>query len=89
MGLDAKEYRLSRCHRPCDGFTAFRRYQAHFQYATEMAPLVCVDFGLFCHAIKNLLDNALKHTTGRVEDLICVEESISVCSFGENSSRTC
>lgn len=48
----------------------------------EMAPLVNVDFELFATAIKNILDNALKHSSGDVDVDIDLE-SISICSFGE------
>jgi len=47
----------------------------------EMAPLVNVDFELFATAIKNLLDNALKHSSEEVAVDIDLE-SISICSFG-------
>ncbi len=48
----------------------------------EMAPLVRVDFELFATAIKNLLDNALKHSTEAV-DVTMDLESITMSSFGE------
>lgn len=48
----------------------------------EMAPLVNVDFDLFATAIKNILDNALKHSTEAVEVDIGLD-SMSICSFGE------
>ena len=48
----------------------------------EMAPLVQVDFELFATALKNLLDNALKHSHERVEVDICTQ-SISIGSVGE------
>jgi len=48
----------------------------------EMAPLVKVDFELFATAIKNILDNALKHSTEAVAVDIGLE-SMSICSFGE------
>jgi len=48
----------------------------------EMAPLVKVDFDLFATAIKNILDNALKHSTESVEVDIGLD-SMSICSFGE------
>lgn len=48
----------------------------------EMAPLVSVDFELFATAIKNILDNALKHSTESV-DISMDIKSITVSSFGE------
>lgn len=48
----------------------------------EMAPLVSVDFELFATAIKNILDNALKHSTESV-DVTMDLQSITVSSFGE------
>lgn len=48
----------------------------------EMAPLVTVDFELFATAIKNILDNALKHSSEAV-DITMDLKSITVSSFGE------
>lgn len=47
-----------------------------------VAPLVLVDFELFATALKNLLDNALKHSADEVEVNIS-KESICVCSKGK------
>lgn len=48
----------------------------------EMAPLVNVDFELFATAIKNILDNALKHSSDDV-GVDIDQESINIWSFGE------
>lgn len=48
----------------------------------EMAPLVTVDFELFATAIKNILDNALKHSSEAV-DITMDLKSITMSSFGE------
>lgn len=80
--LDAKEYRLVDVLDHAMDLLLLGDTKRISIVPQEMAPLVCVDFELFATAIKNLLDNALKHTTGRVEVDMCTE-SISVCSFGE------
>ncbi len=80
--LDAKEYRLvDVLDHAMDLLLLGDTKRIHIP-PQEMAPLVNVDFELFATAIKNLLDNALKHTSERVEVDICVE-SLSVCSYGE------
>lgn len=80
--LDAKEYRLVDVLDHAMDLLLLGDTKRISIVPQEMAPLVCVDFELFATAIKNLLDNALKHTTGRVEVDMCTE-SINVCSFGE------
>lgn len=80
--LDAKEYRLvDVLDHAMDLLLLGDTKRIHIP-PQEMAPLVNVDFELFATAIKNLLDNALKHTSERVEVDICAE-SLSVCSYGE------
>ncbi len=46
------------------------------------ASLIEVDFELFATALKNLLDNALKHSAGTIEVTLCAQ-SIKVCSKGK------
>lgn len=48
----------------------------------EHAPLVMVDFELFATAIKNLLDNALKHSQATI-DVDIRAQSLGICSDGE------
>lgn len=80
--LEAKEYRLvDVLDHAMDLLLLGDTKRIHIP-PQEMAPLVKVDFELFATAIKNLLDNALKHTSERVEVDICAD-SISVCSYGE------
>ena len=80
--LDAKEYRLvDVLDHAMDLLLLGDTKRIHIR-PQEMAPIVNVDFELFATAIKNLLDNALKHTSERVEVDICAE-SLSVCSYGE------
>lgn len=80
--LDAKEYRLvDVLDHAMDLLLLGDTKRIHIP-PQEMAPLVNVDFELFATAIKNLLDNALKHTSERVDVDICTE-SLSVCSYGE------
>ena len=79
--LEAKEYRLVDVidHAMDLLMSETKRIHIHFQ---ESAPLVMVDFELFATALKNLLDNALRHSSGEVEVYIC-PESISIGSYGE------
>ena len=80
--LEAKEYRLvDVLDHAMDLLLVSDTKRIHIQ-PQELAPLVNVDFELFATAIKNLLDNALKHTSERVEVDLCAD-SISVCSYGE------
>jgi two-component system OmpR family sensor kinase len=80
--MDAKEYRLVDVLDHAMDLLLLGDTKRISIVPQEMAPLVCVDFELFATAIKNLLDNALKHSTGRVEVDLCAQ-SISICSEGE------
>ena len=53
---------------------------------TEEAPLIHIDFELLSTAIKNLLDNALKHSKEGIEVDITAQ-SITVCSYGNRISE--
>ena len=53
---------------------------------TEEAPLIQIDFELLSTAIKNLLDNALKHSKEGIEVDITAH-SITVCSYGNRISE--
>jgi len=80
--LEAKEYRLvDVIDHAMDLLLLGDTKRIHIP-PQEMAPLVKVDFELFATAIKNILDNALKHSTEAVAVDIGLE-SMSICSFGE------
>jgi len=80
--LEAKEYRLvDVLDHAMDLLLLSDTKRIHIA-PQEMAPLVSVDFELFATAIKNLLDNALKHSSDGVEVDMC-SDSISICSYGE------
>lgn len=83
--LEAKEYRLvDVLDHAMDLLMMSDNKRIHIHHQEE-APLVSVDFELFATAIKNLLDNALKHSNENVEIDINAE-SMSVCSYGEKLS---
>ena len=80
--LEAKEYRLvDVLDHAMDLLLLGDTKRIHIA-PQEMAPLVIVDFELFATALKNLLDNALKHSTDGVEVDMC-SDSISISSFGD------
>lgn len=79
--LEAKEYRLVDVLDHAMDLLLSDTKRIHI-LPQEMAPLVNVDFDLFATAIKNILDNALKHSAEAVEVDIGLE-SMSICSFGE------
>ncbi|KFL34570.1 histidine kinase [Sulfurospirillum sp. SCADC] len=80
--LEAKEYRLvDVLDHAMDLLLLSDTKRIHIP-PQEMAPLVIVDFELFATALKNVLDNALKHSTDGVEVDMC-SNSISISSFGE------
>lgn len=51
-------------------------------HSEEFIPLILIDFELFATALKNLLDNALKHSTQKV-DVVIEEGMVSIESVGE------
>ena len=80
--LEAKEYRLvDVLDHAMDLLLLGDTKRIHIA-PQEMAPLVIVDFELFATALKNLLDNALKHSADGVEVDMC-SDSISISSFGD------
>ncbi|MDD3343265.1 MAG: ArsS family sensor histidine kinase [Sulfurospirillaceae bacterium] len=78
--LHKKEYRLvDICDHAMDLVMSDTK---RFHIKTEKSgPLLEVDFELFATALKNLLDNALKHSIGDIEVSLGVK-SIKVCSNG-------
>ena len=79
--LEAKEYRLVDVLDHAMDLLLSDTKRIHI-LPQEMAPLVNVDFELFATAIKNLLDNALKHSTDGLAVDMCLD-SISISSYGE------
>ena len=80
--LEAKEYRLvDVLDHAMDLLLLSDTKRIHIS-SQEMAPLVKVDFELFATAIKNLLDNAFKHSTDGIEVDLC-NDSISISSIGD------
>lgn len=79
--LEVKEYRLVDVLDHAMDLLLSDTKRIHI-VSQEMAPLVRVDFDLFATAIKNILDNALKHSTDGIDVDMC-SDSISISSFGE------
>ena len=79
--LQKKEYRLvDICDHAMD-LVMSETKRLHIK-TEKSASLIEVDFELFATALKNLLDNALKHSTGIIDVTLC-GKSIKVCSKGE------
>lgn len=51
-------------------------------HSEEFIPLILIDFELFATALKNLLDNALKHSSQKV-DVVIEKGMVSIESVGE------
>jgi two-component system OmpR family sensor kinase len=82
--FEAKEYRLVDVLDHAMDLLMCDTSRIHIHGLME-APLVVVDFELFATAIKNLLDNALKHSQGKI-DVDVFKHSVAVTSFGEKLS---
>ena len=79
--LEAKEYRLVDVLDHAKDLLMSETRRLHVNLY-EQTPLVLVDFELFATALKNLIDNALKHSKEMVEVRLD-KKSVSVLSVGE------
>lgn len=83
--MDVKEYRLVDVVDHAMDLLMSDTSKIHIQ-ENPTAPLLNVDFELFATALKNILDNALKHSNQNVDVLIS-KKSICVYSVGEKMSE--
>ena len=79
--LEAKEYRLVDVLDHAMDLLLCDTKRIHFCHHEE-APLLSVDFELFATAVKNLLDNALKHSSEAIEVDVDAH-ALTVGSYGE------
>ncbi len=85
--LEAKEYRLVDVLDHAMDLLLCDTKRIHFRHHEE-APLINVDFELFATAVKNLLDNALKHSCEAIEVDVDAH-ALTVGSFGEALLESC
>ena len=78
--LETKEYRLVDVLDHARDLLMSETQRLHVIIESE-APLIAIDFELFSTALKNLLDNALKYSSERVEVRIH-EDAMHICSTG-------
>ncbi len=79
--LEAKEYRLVDVLDHAMDLLLCDTKRIHVRHHEE-APLLSVDFELFATAVKNLLDNALKHSSEAIEVDVDAH-ALTVGSYGE------